>query len=51
MIIVAQCVSCKAKKNIDEAESKRLSESHSVPMCDKCGMPMVATRATGRGKK
>lgn len=46
--ITAQCVGCKRRKDIDEAESKRLSETHSVPMCEDCGMPMVAVRSQGK---
>jgi hypothetical protein len=45
MKIIAQCVGCKTKREIDEAESDRLSSDHSVPMCDKCFMPMVAVSA------
>jgi hypothetical protein len=45
MIITAICIGCKSRKDIDEAESDRLSKTHSVPMCDDCGMPMVAQSA------
>lgn len=51
MIIVAMCVSCKTQRDVDDAESKRLTETNSVPTCEKCGMPMVAMRARVVGDK
>lgn len=46
--ITAQCVGCKSKREIDHAESRKLSLQRSVPMCEKCGMPMVAVLAKVR---
>ena len=46
MKITAQCVSCKSRRDIDEDESRQLTITRSVPMCDKCGMPIVATAAS-----
>ena len=45
-VVIVRCIACPATKRIDEAESKRLSASISVPMCDTCGMPMLAISAT-----
>lgn len=45
MIIIAQCVRCKEQREIDNAESKRLTLSYSVPLCENCGVPMIALRA------
>jgi DNA-directed RNA polymerase subunit M/transcription elongation factor TFIIS len=47
-VIVARCVSCRHERNIDEAESERLTREHSVPICDKCGSVMVADRVEER---
>lgn len=46
--IKVMCVTCKKKKDIDEDEAKRLSDEHRIPMCDDCGMPMVAFSATAK---
>jgi hypothetical protein len=48
MKITAQCVGCKAKREIDDAESERLTAEMSVPICDKCFMPMVAVAAKAK---
>jgi NAD-dependent SIR2 family protein deacetylase len=48
MKITAQCVGCKAKRDIDEAESERLSAQMSVPVCEKCFKPMVAISVKGK---
>lgn len=51
MKITAQCVGCKARREIDDAESERLTLSHSIPMCEKCFMPMVAVAAKPERRK
>jgi hypothetical protein len=43
--ITAMCISCKARREIDGAESRRLTEQHRVPTCEVCGMPMIAVAA------
>lgn len=40
--ITARCVACKATRPISLDESKALSYAKAVPMCDRCGSPMVA---------
>ncbi len=40
-----QCVVCKDVKFIDRAEAARLTADQSIPMCDKCYMPMVVKKA------
>ncbi len=45
MIIIAHCLSCNSRRDIDEDESKRLTESLSIPLCDQCGKPTFAVRA------
>jgi hypothetical protein len=50
MKITAQCIGCKTKREIDEIESERLSRDNSVPMCEKCYMPMIAVRTKGKVK-
>jgi hypothetical protein len=42
-MIIVQCVSCKAKKELSLDQASKIA-SDSVPMCD-CGMPMVAVSA------
>lgn len=53
--ITVECIGCKARKEIDYAESQRLSLQGDVPLCDKCGMPAVfvsvKTARARRGSK
>jgi NAD-dependent SIR2 family protein deacetylase len=44
--VKVRCITCKATKDIDEAEAARLTEQRSIPMCDACYMPMVAVSAS-----
>ncbi len=43
--VEVQCIVCKDTRLIDREEAARLTEAQTIPMCDKCYMPMVATRA------
>jgi len=43
--ITVECVSCKAKRLLTFDEAKALED---LPMCEKCGMPMVAVEASVR---
>lgn len=40
--ITVQCVSCKTRKLLPFAAAQALIDP---PMCDRCGMPMVAVHA------
>jgi NAD-dependent SIR2 family protein deacetylase len=45
--IEVKCIGCNHQWSINHTESKRLSKSLSVPMCEKCGMPAIAVLAEG----
>lgn len=43
--ITVECISCKSRRDIDYAESQRLSLQGDVPLCEKCGMPAICVSA------
>jgi hypothetical protein len=43
--VTVQCISCKAKRTVAEDEARKLTASHSMPACERCGMVMVARSA------
>lgn len=51
MKITVRCVGCGATKDVDDEESKQLSENKDIPMCVICCMPMVAVSARGKVRK
>ena len=46
-LLTVECIGCKARRTVDEAESKKLTAELSMPMCEKCYMPMVAVSVKG----
>jgi NAD-dependent SIR2 family protein deacetylase len=40
--ITVECIGCKKRRDIDYAESQRLSLQGDVPLCEDCGMPAIA---------
>ncbi len=44
LTVIVKCVSCGAKREIKPGEISK----DDVPMCDKCVMPMVLTKAKSR---
>lgn len=50
IVIQVRCISCSTVRNVGEEESKELSRSMNIPMCE-CGSPMLATKVETRRPK
>lgn len=50
--VTVRCIGCRTTRDIasDSEENRRLNTEKSVPLCARCGLPMIAERATAKAR-